>query len=388
MIIAMSPGNYYTKRILDLKAILKNKSCFLFGPRQTGKTFLIKNNLPKYRRYDLLDTEVFLKLSQYPKILEEEIQAKDKIIIIDEIQLLPSLLNEVHRLIEDYNINFLLTGSSARNLRKKGVNLLGGRARSRSLLPFIYIELQKKFDFKKALTIGLIPSIYFSDAPFEDLKSYTGNYLKEEIIAEGATRNVPSFTRFLEIAALSNGSIINYTKIANDSQVARTTVQEYFQILKDTLIAYEVPAFKQKISRKTISTAKYYFFDIGVARFLQHQRDLVEKSIDFGRAFEAYIAHELKAYTEYNQLEPLTYWRSVLGHEVDFILDNKIAIEVKAKKNISKQELKGLFQLKKEKILKKHIVITLDNASRNIEGIEILPWQTFLDNLWNNKILK
>ena len=255
---------------------------------------------------------MFLKLSRAPERLREEYTPKDKI-IIDEIQRLPVLLNEVHILIESEGVHFLLTGSSARKLRRAGVNLLGGRARIRHLHPLSFCELGEKFNLEHAINYGLLPSIYFSEAPEEDLTSYIGLYLKEEIAAEGLVRNIPAFSRFLEVAAWCNARLINYTKIANDAQVARSTVQEYVEILKDTLIAEELPAWKKSRQRKPITTAKYYLFDMGVTRVLQNRSLIRIKSPEFGEAMESYIFHELKSYIDYCQGGSLNYWRSVSG---------------------------------------------------------------------------
>lgn len=376
----------FIERILDIKNIVKKKSCFLFGARQTGKTGLITNLMSDYKVYNLFDSEIFLKLSMNPKLIEQELHKKDKIIIIDEIQKFPSLLNEVHLIIEKYKINFLLTGSCARKLRRGGTNLLGGRARELLLSPFIYKELNKKFDLLKAINYGLIPSIYLSDEPEIDLQAYTGLYLKEEIASEGFSRNIPAFSRFLTVAALCNGQIINYAKIANDAQVASSTIQEYFQILKDTLIAYEVKSWKKSEIRKPISTSKFYFFDTGIVRYLQNISYIKENSAYFGFYFETYIAHELYTYIKYNNLGSLCYWRSKSGYEVDFIIKDSVAIEVKAKKNITLRDLKGIKALQEEKKLKKYIVITLEKTERTIDNIKIMPWQIFLEKLWSNNI--
>ncbi len=236
----------YIERLVDLNVLLDKKSHFLLGPRQTGKTFLIRHTLENSRVYDLLDAEIYLALSRNPKLIAEELQPQDRTVVIDEIQKLPELLNEVHRLIETYRIRFLLTGSSARKLRRGGINLLGGRARTKYLHPLTYKELKSHFDLSRAIERGLIPSIYFSDDPRADLQAYAGSYLQQEILAEGATRNIPAFSRFLRVAALCNASIVNFTNVANDAQVARTTVYEYFEILKDTLILFELPAWKNQ----------------------------------------------------------------------------------------------------------------------------------------------
>lgn len=374
----------FVHRILKLKEILKQKSCFLFGPRQTGKSTLIKNTLSEYPVYNLLDSPTLLKLSRSPERIEQE-SANAKIIIIDEIQKMPSLLNEVQKLIEKKGINFLLTGSSARKLRRGGVNLLGGRARSRSFHPFIYKELKEKFDLKKALLFGLVPSIFFSSAPYEDLEAYAGDYLKEEIAAEGIVRNIPSFSRFLDVAALCNGQILNFTEISNDAQVARTTVHEYFQILIDTLIATELPAWRKTKTRKATSTSKFYFFDIGIVNFLQRRKDLPPKTSEFGTAFEAYIFHELKTFLDYNKLGDLHYWKSKSGFEVDFIVADSVAVEVKAKENVADHDLKGIRALEEEKLFKQYIVVSMEKQARQIGNISILPWQFFLDALWERE---
>lgn len=379
----------YIKRLLQLSDIIKNKSYFLFGPRQTGKSTLIKEDLNEYPYYNLLDSSTLLKLSRSPDRLGQEI-GQNKVVVIDEIQKLPQLLDEVHKLIEERKVHFLMTGSSARKLRRGGVNLLGGRARTKQLHPFVYKELNEKFDLSKALDIGLIPSIYFSDSPYEDLESYVGAYLKEEIAAEGATRNIPAFSRFLEVAALCNGRMINFTEIANDAQVARTTVHEYFQILKDTLVAREVPAWKKSRMRKAVSTGKIYFFDIGVARYLQYRKGLQAKSPEFGEAFEGYFFHELSTYLDYVGLpeDSLAWWRSISNMEVDFIIGDQLAIEIKAKQNVNRSDYKGLLALKEEKLIKKYVVVCLEDRPRNADGIEIVPWQMFIEKLWGGDYLR
>ena len=376
-------------RRLDIAGILKNKSCFLWGPRQTGKSFLTAQTLKGIQIYDLLDSQVFLDLSRNPKQLGQDRQPGESIVVIDEIQKLPSLMDEVHRLIETKSLRFLLSGSNARKLRRAGTNLLGGRARSRILHPFIYTELKEKFDLVRALNYGLLPPIYFSDAPEDDLKSYCGNYLKEEISAESSVRNLPAFSRFLQVAAACNSQLLNFSKISNDAQVAATTVHEYFQILRDTLIAFDVPAWRKSIKRKPLSTSKFYFFDPGVARFLQNRSWIREKSPEIGGAFETYIAHELKTFLDYRGgAGELCYWRSTSGFEVDFILNDTLAIEVKAKNRVGDQDLSGLRALREEAKLKRYIIVCLERTSRRLDdNTEILPWQTFLDRLWAGDFL-
>ena len=384
IIVAIYANNHtmYIPRILELSDSLKKKSLFLFGPRQTGKSSLIRHTLPKAKVFNLLDQATFLKLSVSPTFIRETLTPKDKSVVIDEIQKLPQLLDEVQLLIEEKGVHFLLTGSSSRALKRRGINLLGGRARSRFLHPFIFNEL-KDFDLIQALNRGLIPSIYFSDSPQEDLKAYCGDYLQNEILAEGLTRNPPAFSRFLEVAAMSQGKLINFTEIANDSQVKLTTVREYFQILQDTLIAVEVPAFLKTKNRKAIQTSKFYFFDVGVAGSLATRGIISGKSPLFGEAFETYLFHELCAFKDYTKKESLQFWRSASGFEVDFILDEHIAIEVKGKSIITEKDLRGLKALREEKLMKKYFLVSLEKDIRKVDGIECYPWDRFLQMLWS-----
>ena len=356
----------------------------MLGPRQTGKTFLIRHTLKNARIYDLLDTSLYLALSQYPGRIAEEILPQDEIIVIDEIQRLPDLLNEVHRLIEERGIRFLLTGSSARKLRRGGINLLGGRARTKYLNPLTYNELGDHFDLYRAVDSGLLASIYFSDDHRADLQAYTGSYLQQEIVSEGLTRNIPAFSRFLRVAALCNGTIVNFTNVANDAQVARTTVYEYFEILKDTLVLHELPAWKKTIKRKPLASSKYYFFDIGVVAALQN-REFRRGTPEFGEAFETYLMHELRSYRDYHSGEPLSFWRSKSGFEIDFIIGDHTAIEAKAKENLSPNDLKSLKAIAEENKLKRLLAVCLEPRARKIGKILILPYRQFLKNLWSGE---
>lgn len=369
-------------RQLDLRKLISRKSAFLLGPRQTGKTTLIRESLADCRCYNLLHTDVFLRLSQRPSRLREEIGPSESLVVIDEVQKLPILLDEVQALIDDRGLRFLLTGSSARRLRTRGVNLLGGRALMKTLHPLVWKELGDAFSLSRALETGLLPSIYFSEDPRSDVEAYVGQYLKEEIAAEAAVRNLPAFSRFLPVAGLSNGRLINYSNIANDAQVPRATVQEYFQILRDTLIGIDLPAWKQSVKRKPIATNKFYFFDVGVAHHLQQRRHLAPGTPEFGEAFEAFFHHELRSYCDYAGPCPLHYWRSTSGFEVDFILDDRTAIEVKAKPIVGDQDLRGLKAIREEGVLSRAIVASLETIPRRVDGIEILPWQMVLERLW------
>ncbi len=379
----MAPETF-VERVLDLPGLIRKKSHFLFGPRQTGKSFLIRHTLPGVRLYDLLDHATYLALSQHPGRIAEELTAADRVVVIDEIQRLPELLNEVHRLIEERGIKFLLTGSSARKLRRGGVNLLGGRARTKYLHPLIARELRGRFDLTRAVQRGTLPSIYFSDDPQADLAAYAGSYLQQEIVAEGATRNVPAFSRFLRVAAHCNGTIVNFTNIANDAQVPRTTVYEYFEILKDTLVLHELPAWRKSLRRKPLASSKFYFFDAGVTAALQG-RQLRPRTPEFGEGVETYLMHELVAYRDYVSGEPLSYWRSTSGFEVDFILGDHTGIEMKAKDTISPRDVRSLRALAEERKLKRHICVSLETRPRRVDGIAVMPMQKFLDALWSGE---
>ena len=377
----------FIPRQLDLMEATAHKSCFLFGPRQTGKSMLIRETVPKGTPiYELLDHRLWMDLSADPTRMRQEIEAKNlrnKLVVVDEIQKLPVLLDEIQLLIETRKIRFLLTGSSARKLRQSGVNLLGGRARSRYLHPLSWKELGPRFDLMTALNRGLLPSVYFSDDASEDLRSYVGTYLKEEVTAEALTRNIPAFARFLEVAAACSGQMFNKTAVASDAQVPRTTVIEYFEILKDTLIGYELPAWNRSKKRKAIETAKFYLFDVGVARALRKLPPLVQRSTDLGDALEHFLFHELKTYIDTRRPGwDLHYWRSTSQFEVDFILGEHTAIEVKATRSVSPRDLRGLEALAEEKMMKHLVLVCQEATPRKVGAILILPWQEFLERLW------
>ncbi len=371
-------------RHLALDKLLEKKSYFLLGPRQTGKSFLIGQSLKGARVYDLLDNSMYLALSHRPQRLAEEITPKDRVVVIDEIQRLPALLNEVHRLIEQRGIHFLLTGSSARKLRHGGVNLLGGRARTKYLHPLTYRELGEHFNLDTFISHGGLPSIYFSDDPRADLGAYAGSYLQQEIVAEGATRNIAAFSRFLKVAAYCNATIVNFTNVATDAQVPRTTVYEYFEILKDTLVLHELPAWRETKKRKPLASSKYYFFDIGVVAAIQERR-YRRGTPEYGEAMETYVMHELRSYIDYTSGEPLAFWRSTSGFEVDFILGNHSAIEIKASENIGPNDLKSLNALAEEEKLKRYLCVSLEGRRRQVGAVTILPVREFLDNLWDGE---
>lgn len=379
----------YVVRAWSPAEVLGRKSVLLLGPRQTGKSSLIRHALKGARVYNLLDSDVFLRLSRRPALLREELADADGPVVIDEVQRLPALLDEVQLLIEERGVRFLLTGSSARKLRRGGVNLLGGRLRTATLHPFVSKEIGD-VDLSRVLQFGTLPSIHFSAQPERDLADYVGAYLREEISAEGLTRNVPAFSRFLEIAALCSGRQINFAKISHDAQVARTTVHEYFEVLKDTLLAYELPAWQKSVKRKPVQVHKFYFFDVGVVRAILGGGPLRENSPEFGDAFEGFIFHELKSYADYRlgpRGDALHYWRSKSGFEVDFILSGRTAIEVKSSRNVADRDLKGLRALAEEGGRLRLVCVSREPHRRAVGGVEILPWRLFLERLWADEYL-
>ena len=369
-------------------------SVFLFGPRQTGKTSFIKNQLAENHEikllWTLLDGRLRMRVQADIGLLRQEVEVRnlhDCIVVIDEIQKCPQLLDEVHYLIEERNIRFLLTGSSARKLKDSGVNLLGGRATERHMHPFTFAEIghHENYNLPYIFEHGLIPSFFLSDNPDERLAAYTDTYLTEEIAAEGAARNIPAFSRFLTVAALTNSQILNYANIANDCKVSSQTVKQWYGILKDTLLGYQVEAYTETVKRKAFSSSKFYLFDIAVARYLKNMPSPAENSTEFGECFEQLICMELKAWIDYRSPRSrLTYWRSTSLLEVDFCLDDTVAIEVKASGNIVDKHLKGLKALREEGIFRQYIVVCREEHPRIMDGITILPWKLFLEMLWND----
>ncbi len=375
-------------RLLDLKSESPKKSLFLFGPRQTGKPFLLKKTFPQAPFYNLLLADTFFKISQRPQIIREELLAlakRPQVVIIDEIQKLPILLDEVQNLIET-GYHFILTGSSARKLKRGVGNLLGGRARTRHLFPLVTREIPK-YDLIRLLNYGAIPSIYDSGEPEIDLESYVGNYLKEEVQAEGLIRKIENFSRFLQVAALSNTELINFANIGSDAGVPARSVAEYFTILEDTLLGYLLEPYTKTKKRKAITTAKFYFFDVGVCNVLAGRKNIKPKTELFGKVLEHLIFTELKAFCHYHH-DPriLSYWRSKSGYEVDFLLADETAIEVKASGMVTERHCTGLKALGEELNLKKKIIVSLDHSPRRMGSIEILPVQIFLHKLWNKEI--
>lgn len=384
----------YYKRQLDISKLLQERSLFLFGPRQTGKSSYIREELGDLPalNYNLLDGSLRLRVLADPSYIRREIEARklrNCVVVIDEIQKIPALLDEVHLLIEERGIRFLLTGSSARKLRSGGVNLLGGRARTRHLHPFCYPEIdEEEYFLTKIMERGLLPPHFLSSTPSEDLSAYVNTYLIEEIAAEGQTRNLPAFARFLEIAALTNARMVNYTNIANDAQVSRQTIKSWYQILQDTFLGYELAPYTRTVKRKAIETGKFYFFDLGLVKTFRNLNTIAPQSADFGEFFEHLIFMELRSWIDYRSPgSRMTYWRSRSGHEVDFIIDDTLAIEVKASARIHEKHLKGLKALIEEGIIRNFVLVSQEPRPQMIGGIRILPWISFLEELWSGNLI-
>lgn len=374
-------------RLLDLSNLLKKRSYFLLGPRGVGKSTLIEQTLPHATLYDLLDASVFQRLLREPTLISQETRA-DTLVVIDEIQKLPSLLDEVHRLIVKRKQTFLLTGSSARKLRKGGANLLAGRAFQASLLPLTSQEIPD-FNLITYLNTTGLPEFYGQPHVHEYLNAYVGTYLQEEIRAEALTRNLTGFIRFLEVVALCNGEEINYANISSDCGVPVRTLEAYFGILNDTLIGFSVQPFLSTTKRKAITRAKYFLFDIGIVNSLTRRGRIEFKSELFGRLFEHFIALELRAFIAYCGIDlPLQYWRSTSHFEVDFLLGDKLALEIKGTDLVIDKHLKGIRALKEEGLIENYGIISLDPYERlTDDGIHIWPWRSFLNKLWSGELI-
>lgn len=365
----------------------KGKSAFLWGPRKTGKTYWIRHHLPQATVIDLLKTDIFADFSSRPALLRERYSDHKNLIVIDEIQKIPSLLDEVHWLIENKGISFVLTGSSARKLKHGHANLLGGRAWRKTMCPLSYSEVEG-FDLERAMTSGLLPPHFLSPQPLEDLRAYVADYLKEEIAAEALTQNIPTFSEFLRVAAISSSELVNYVNIARETGISQNNVRAYFSILEDTLLGYRLPPWKKSLNRRMILTEKFYLFDVGVSNYLARRQPKIG-SQEFGKSFEHFMLMELYAYKAYRQPEmPLAYWRTSTGYEVDFIAgDKELAIEVKASRRVHEGDIRPLKALLEDGPVRTVCIVCLEDEPRKMSGIEILPWKIFLEKLWGNKLI-
>lgn len=378
------------ERILKLEEI-KEDSLFLWGSRQTGKSTLIRTLFPHARYYDLLKSDLRIQLQLRPSLLREECQMLEegKIVIVDEIQKVPALLDEVHWLIENKGLRFILSGSSARKLRRSGANLLGGRALRRTLFPLVSAEIPD-FDLDHALNNGMLPRHYLVENATNRIQAYIGDYLQQEIVEESIVRRLEAFTRFLQVAALSNTEIVNYTNIAQDCGVSSKSVKEYFSILEETMLGFYLPAYTKTIKRKLTISPKFYFFDVAIPNHLLRRVPLQQGTDTYGHALEHLVIQELRAYLAYHNLNKLlSFWHTQDNrYEVDAIIgDAETAIEVKSSLSVSSSDTKGLRAFGEEHPQAKLILISREERPRILNGIEVWPAEQFLQRLWQGHII-
>lgn len=372
------------ERICQIENNLED-SIFLFGARQTGKSTFLRQRFPDSIYIDLLDTSIRNRFSRRPSLLYEMLSDKKErtLVIIDEIPEVPELLNEVHRLMSERGLVFVLCASSARKLKRKGNNTLGGRAYPVYLFPFVSGELPD-FDLQHALTYGMLPPHYLARNPRRRLSAYIDVYLKEEIKEEALVRNLHSFQRFLEVAALTDGEMVNYNNIAQDCGVSANTVSNYFDILEDTLLGFRVPAYTKTAKRRLVQAPRFYYMDVGVVNHLLHRQELVRGTAEYGHAFEHLIIQELRAWLSYRESgEQLSYWRTYVGQEVDAVIgDARVAIEIKSVTEVLPRHLKGLKAFAADYPQSRRIIVSLDPIDRRCGDIECLSVQSFLKLLW------
>ena len=374
------------KRICQINKDGLEESIFLFGARQTGKSTILREQFPDSIYIDLLDTRVKSRMARHPSLLYEMMcdKPENSLVIIDEIPEVPELLNEVHRLMSEKNDVFILCGSSARKLKRKGYNTLGGRAYPVYLYPFVSAEIPD-FNLQQAITYGMLPPHYLAKNPRRRLSAYIDVYLKEEIKEEALVRNLDAFQRFLEVAAMTDGEMINLKNIAQDCGISANTVAAYFDILEDTLVGFRVPAFTKKQKRRIMQAPRFYYFDVGVVNHLLHRKELVRGTEAYGHAFEHLVIQELRAWLSYTESdEDLAYWRTYSGQEVDVIIgDARVAIEIKSSEEVQSRHLKGLKAFAEENPEARLMIVSLDPIERKIGNIECIYVLNFFHQLWN-----
>ena len=377
------------KRIFDIENKL-DEGMFLFGARQTGKSTLLKDRFNGAIYYDLLNPSVRKAFKLNPNSFWEALQDKPAgtLVIVDEIQKVPELLDVVHSLMVERGLFFILSGSSARKLKRSGANTLGGRAIPETLYPLVWPEVTD-FQIDRAVQNGMIPRHYMVEDATKRLSGYVKVYLDEEIREEGEVRELDAFERFMEVAAISDGEMLNYANIASDCGVSAKTVKSYFQILYDTLIGYEIPAFRKEIKRKVVQAPRFYYFDVGLANYLMGRHSLKRGTDDYGHAFEHFVIQEIIAYLGYHHSdEQLTYWRTASGYEVDAVIGNgRIAIEIKSSEEIKSRHTKGLKAFSEDYPDARLITVSLDKYKRTMNGVEIFPANDFLKALWAGNIV-
>lgn len=378
------------RRVLDIR-LPAGQSAFLWGPRKTGKTTFLKEHFSRSIFFDFLDADLYVEMTKKPSLLKERLLTMEVRgpVVLDEVQKVPALLDVVHSLIEEKKWSFVLCGSSARKLKRGQANLLGGRAWRYEMFPLVFPEI-KDFDLLRALNHGLLPSHYLQEDASRSLRGYVYDYLKEEVFAEGLTRNVPAFSRFFDAMAFDQGQIVNFTNISRDCGVDVKTVQQYYQILVDTFLGSFLEPYKRHRDRGVITRApKFYLFDVGVAGTLIKRQIKTLAGPEFGRALEHFIFMEIMAYNRYKEKDfRIRYWRTKAGQEVDFVLgDGEVAIEVKGSQRVGYQDVHGLSAFQEKYKPGKSIVVSNERASRIEKGILFLPWRDFLEKLWAGKII-
>lgn len=376
-------------RIFQLKEETEDCSVFLFGARQTGKSIFLSQQFENATMFDLLDSDLKLRFKARPALLYEMLQDKPdgSLVVIDEIPEVPELLNEVHRLIQRKAMRFVLTGSSARKLKRKGYNTLGGRAIPYYFFPFVSAELDN-LDLDKALLYGMLPPHYLAKNPSRLLAGYIDVYLKEEIKEEALVRNLADFQRFLSVAALTSGEIVNYSNIATDCGVSSKTAQSYFSILTDTLIGYMLPSYTKVQKRKVTQSPKFYYFDVGVYNYLMHRTSLAPGTPEYGHAFEHFVLQEIRAYMAYHHRnELLSYWHTYNGKEVDVVVgDAALGIEIKSCKEVLPKHYSNFKEYREEFPDSRCMVVSLDPLTRRSGEIEIVYLYDFLRMLWTGEL--
>lgn len=376
-------------RIFDIENRL-DEAMFLFGGRQTGKSTLLKERFPKAVYIDLLKSDVRNRFKQHPEEFRESLlrYPPETLVIVDEIQKVPDLLDEVHWLMVEKGLWFILSGSSARKIRKSGANNLGGRAIPETLFPLVSAEIPD-FDLERAVQNGMIPRHYMVANARNRMRAYIDLYLKEEIIEEALVQNVDEFVRFMEVAAIMDGEILNYENVASDCEVSANTVKAYYKILVDTLLGFEVPAYRKVIKRKLYKSPRFYYFDVGIANHLTKRYHLAPKTPEYGHAFEHLIMQEIVAYLGYtNSDEELTYWHTYENLEVDAVIgDARVAIEIKSKEHIDHDDKKGVTEFAKEHPDTKQIIVSKDRISRRSGDVDLYYVTDFFKALWAGEII-
>ncbi len=377
-------------RIFDIVNRL-DEGMFLFGGRQVGKSTLLRERFPDAIYVDLLDPDTRKRFERRTmEFYEILVKYPPKtLVIVDEIQKLPDLLDIVHKLMVEKDLHFILSGSSARKIKKAGVNQLGGRANEEHLYPLVYAEIPD-YDFDRAIQNGMIPRHYDVKDARKRIQGYINLYLKEEIEAEALVQNIATFERFLELAAVMNTEILNYDNIASDCGVSVNTVKAYFKILYDTLLGFEVKPYRKVVKRRLLQTSKFYYFDVGIPNYLLNRFHLMSETPEYGHAFENLVMQEIRAYLDYTDSpEELTYWRTYNKDEVDAVIgDARIAIEIKSTDRVESKHKKGLQKFVEEHPQAKQIIVSRDFLTRRSGDIDLYYVTDFFKALWAGEVTR